>query len=330
MDRSLGVTTFITWHPPQQEVIVGGIKLCAGNGVMLSTKTTNSSSQSFWPTVTLEYENLSQGELSLWVLFHAFIMGDPWTLPSYMHTIYGVVTSMDEPLGRERDYDDFLNTAYRTKGIKQKMSYKELFNKFILLNKQQTGMVKNLLLDLKPGPQWSHSEMADYSYWRMVIDYSIVDAIIGQLPFCDEVHQCVTCKKAQLQHHPMGAKKWSEDRLLEIVGDAEKAEQYMKIIWTVRQNIRHKTAHKSAYPHERPASELQPGENQFDVDTVVNSFNTDSHALTALENNMHEVTRILLLDDILNTQVFPDIRPYMIRSGGMSWDEFIKLVDQKK
>ena len=330
MDTKLGVTAFITWHPPKQEVVVGGIKLSTGNGVVLETKTTNSSGQSFWPTVSLEYENLAQGELSQWVLFHAFIIGDPWTLPSYMGTIHGVVAPMGKSFGGEKDYNDILNTAYRTKDITQKMSYGELYKRFNSLSEQQSGMVKNLLLDMKPGQQWSHSEMADYSYWRMAIDYSIVDAIIGQQPFCDEVHQCSICKKTKLQHYPITAKKWSEGRLLEIVGDAEKAEQYMKIIWTVRQNIRHKTAHESAYPYERPASELQPGDNEFDIDTVVNNFKTDSHALTALENNMHEVTRILLLDNVLQTKIFPDIRPYMIRSGGMSWEEFVKLVDRKR
>lgn len=311
METKLGVTTFITWHPPKEEVTVGGIKLSAGNGVVVTSKTTNSSGQTFLPTVSLEYGSLAQGELSQWVLFHSFIIGEPWTLSSYIGTIYGIVEFLDKPRGTEKDYGDFLNTAYRTEGIMQKMSYGELYDKFILLSEQQSGMVKNLLLDMKPGQQWQHSEMADYSYWRMVIDYSIVDAVIGQPKL-------------------KTAREWLKDRLLEIIGDAEKAEQYRKIIWTVRENIRHKTAHESAYPYERPASELQSGENQFDVDTVVNSFKTDSHALSALENNMHEVTRILLLDDILHTKIFPDIRPYMIRSGGMGWDEFIKLVEQKK
>jgi len=330
MENRLGVTSFITWHPPTEAVKVGNIKISAGNGVVLTKKTTNSSGRSFWPTVSLEYENLAQGELSLWVLFHAFIVGDPWTLPSYMGTIYGVITPMDKPFGRERDYDDFLNTAYRTDGIAQKMSYGELYDKFIKLSEQQTGMIKNLLLDLKPGQQWSHSEMADYSYWRMIIDFSIVEAIVGRQPFCEETHECSTCHKTGIQHNPEDAKVWVKKRLLEIVGDVEKTDQYMKIIWTVRQSIRHKTAHESDYPHQRPSSPLQHGDNEFDVDTVVNSFKTDSHALTALENNMHEVTRILLLDDILQTKIFPDIRPYMIRSGGMSYEEFMKLVEQKK
>lgn len=329
MENSLGAKSFITWHPPIEAVTVGNIKVSAGHGVTIKTKTTNSSGQSYRATVSLEYDSLVQDELSVWVLFHAFVIGDPWTLPSYMGTIQGVVEPMDKPFGDEKDYADFLNTAYRTEGITQKMSYQELYQKFVGLSEQQSGMIKNLLLDLKPGSGWSHSEMADYSYWRMVIDYSIVDAIIGQQPFCDEVHECATCKKTQLQHYPIAARKWSEDRLLKIIGDAEKAEQYMKIIWTVRQNIRHKTAHESAYPYERPSSQLEHGDNEFDIDTVVNSFRTDNHALTALENNMHEVTRILLMDNVLQTKIFPDIRPYMIRSGGMSWDEFVKLVEQK-
>lgn len=106
-------------------------------------------------------------------------------------------------------------------------------------------------------------------------------------------------------------------------------DQYRKVIWTVRQSIRHKTAHESDYPHQRPSSWLQPGDNYFDIDAVVKSFNSDTHALTALQGNMHEITRILLLDNILQTKIFPDIRPYMIRSGGMSWKDFIKMVEPK-
>lgn len=329
MKNILGSNSFVTWHPPKNAVIVGNIKVSAGNGVMISTKTSNSSRQSFWPTVSLEYKNLSQGELSLWVLFHAFITGDPWTLSSYMGTIQGVVKYMDKSFGSEKNYDDFLNIAYRTKGIEKKVSYGEMYKRFILLNVQQSGMVKNLLLDLKPGPQWTHYEMADYSYWRMVIDYSIVEAIIGRQSFCKETHMCYKCYKTRIQHNSIDAKEWIEGRLLEIVGDFEKTDQYMKIIWTVRQNIRHKTAHESDYPHQRPCSKLKPGDNQFNIEMVINSFNKDAHALTALENNMHEVTRILLLDHILQIKIFPDVRPYMIRSGGLNWEDFMKMIEPK-
>ncbi|GIK84419.1 MAG: hypothetical protein BroJett025_10410 [Patescibacteria group bacterium] len=325
MENILGANSFITWHPPKKVVTVGNIKVSAGNGAIINTKTTNSSGQSLWPTVSLEYENLPQGQLSLWVLFHAFIIGDPWTLPSYMGTIDGIVEYMGKPFGSERDYSDILNTVYRTEGIREKMSYEQLYSRFILLSEQQSGMVKNLLLDLKPGQQWSHSEMADYSYWRMVIDFSIVEAIVGRQPFCEGIHDCSKCNRTGILHNPLSAQEWTKGRLLEIIGDEEKIDQYMKIIWTVRQNIRHKTAHESDYPHQRPESRLQPGDNQFDVETVINSFKTDAHALTALEQNMHEVTRILLLNNVLQTKVFPDIRPYMVRSGGMSWEEFSKL-----
>ncbi len=41
---------------------------------------------------------------------------------------------------------------------------------------------------------------------------------------------------------------------------------------------------------------------------------------------MYEVTRILLLDNVLHTIIFPDICPYMIRSGGMGWEDFEKLL----
>lgn len=327
MEHELGVTTFVTWHPPKEDVTVGNIKLSSGNGVRITHKTTNRSGYSQRSTVSLEYGALAQGELDMWVLFHAFILGDPWVLPSYMGTIHGVVEPLDEPFGSERDYSDFLNTAYRTDNITQKMSYQELYEKFIELSEQQSGMAKNWLLDLKPGDGWSHGEMADYSYWRMVIDFSIVEAIVGRQPFCEETHVCDKCGKASIQHNPIDAKDWLHSRLTEIIDDTTKAEQYMKIIWTVRQSIRHKTAHESDYPHQRPSSPLRQGDNEFDVDTVVKTFKTDTHALAALEANMHEVTRILLLDDILQTKIFPDIRPYMVRMGGMSYEEFMKLVE---
>lgn len=330
MEYRLGVSTFLTWNPPSEPITVGNITLSEGNGVCITTKGTGSSGQSFWPTIEIVHETLGQDELSQWVLFHTFITDNPWTIPSYMRTIHGVVSWLDKPFGQQRDYSDFINIAYRTERekvkLKEKMSYQELFERFQSISVQQSGMVKNLLLDLKPGPQWSHSEMADYSYWRMVIDFSIVDAIIGQQPFCSEAHECSLCKKTGIQHYPTPARKFTESRLLEIVEDSVKAEQYMKVIWTVRQSIRHKTAHESAYPYERPFSELQHGDNEFDVDTIVKNFEKDGHALTALEQNMHQVTRILLLDNVLHTKIFPDIRPYMIRSGGMSWEEFEKLL----
>jgi len=329
----LGNYTFLTWNPPQQPIKVGNLTLKEGRGVSIRTQTTNSSGQSFWPTIEIAYEKLEVDELSNWVLFHTFVTDNPWTIPSYMGTIHGVVEWTDRPAGQQRNYFDFINTAYRTEREKvkltEKMGYRDLFDRYQSINEKQIGMVKNLLLDMKPGPQYSHSEMADYSYWRMVVDFSIVDAIVGQQPFCTELHTCLVCKKTNIQHYAKPAKEFTESRLLEIIGEKQKAEQYMKVIWTVRQNIRHKTAHESAYPYQRPFRELQHGDNEFDVESIVKNFKNDGHALTALEQNMHEVTRILLLNDVLQTAIFPDIRPYMIRSGGISWEEFEKLVMKK-
>lgn len=51
METELGVHTFLAWNPPLKSVEVGGIKLSAGKGVVLTTKTTSSSGRSFWPTI---------------------------------------------------------------------------------------------------------------------------------------------------------------------------------------------------------------------------------------------------------------------------------------
>ena len=333
MEQVLGVKTFLTWNPPTKPVTVGNITVAEGNGVVLSRRSTTSSSQSPWPTIRLEYDVLEQNELSRWVLFHTFITDNPWTLPSYMRTINGVLQWLDKPLGQQRDYSDFVNVVYRRdhEGVKltEKLSYEALFHEFQLIDESQIGMVKNLLLDLKPSSEgWSNGEMADYSYWRMVIDFSIVDAIIGLQINCTNVIDCPACKKSGMAHYPKSAKSFTLSRLVEITGDEEKANHYMKIIWTVRESIRHKTAHESAYPEARPFSELQHGDNEFSIDMIIKSFKEDGHALSALEQNMHEVTRILLLDNILRTKIFPEIRPYIIRSGGMSWAEYQELLSK--
>jgi len=330
LEYSLGATTFLTWNPPSEPIKVGNIEVTEGNGVQIATQGTGSSGKSYWPTIELKYDELEQDELSRWVLFHTFITDNPWTIPSYMRTIDGVMTWLQQPFGQQRDYSDFLNVAYRTERekvkIDEKMSYEDLFTRFESIDERQVGMVKNLLLKLTPGQSWSHSEMANYSYWRMVIDFSVVDAIIGQQPYCNQVMNCELCGKTDINHYKLSAKEYALSRLVEIIGDAQKADAYMKIIWTVRQNIRHKAAHESAYPYERPYSELQHGDNEFDVETITKNFSKDGHALSALEQNMHEATRILLLDNVLQTKIFPDIRPYMVRSGGMSWEEFEKLI----
>ena len=302
--------------------------MSAGNGVTISSKTTNSSSEAYLPTVSLTYDDLGQNDLSQWVLFHAFITGDKWTIPSYMGTIYGVVKLMKVPRGMEQDYDNFLGTVYGTTDKMPRISYMELYDRFIKLDEHQSGMVRNLLLELRPGPQWVHSEMADYSYWRMIIDFSIFESIIGLQPPCTETHKCSTCLKSAIPHKPQSSREWIRTRLRTIVGNEKIADEYLRIAWTVRENIRHKTVHESDYPHLRSFSELQNGDNEFDIDTVINNFKSDTYALNALVDYMHGVTRILLLNNVLHIGVFPDIRPYMIHSGGMSWDDFVKLTEK--
>lgn len=329
LTRELGNTIFLTWNPPVKPVKVGNITVTEFNGLRVTNTSNTHNGYANYPTMKIEYEQLDEGELSNWVLFHTFITDNPWTIPSYMQTMEGAVNFYDSPMGQTRDYSDFINIAYRTEREKvkltEKISYEELFERFRPITKKQVGMVKNLLLKLTPGQHWAHGEMADYSYWRMVIDYSIVDAIIGQQPFCENTTDCAVCHDEKLKHYPKPAKEFAYARMLEIIDDADKAEQYMKVIWTVRQSIRHKTTHGSAYPYERGYSELQNGDNEFDIDTVLKTFEKDTHALAALEDNMHQVTRILLLDDVLKTKVFPDIKSYMVRLGGMNWADFEKL-----
>jgi hypothetical protein len=314
MSSQLGTNIFLTLYPPKGTVTAGKFKISAGNEAILSRKTTNSNGQAFCPTINLDYEGLSQDELSLWVLFHSFITNDNRPLKTYMQTLDGVVTFKDTPFGRDRDYDDFLGTVYFPRNIKVKKSYSELYDAFNKIDEHQLGMVKNLLLELTPGSQYSHSELANYSYWKMVIYFSIVEGILGRQPFCDEKHKCSKCGK-EAQHYPVSALEWTKGKLFEIIGETEKAEQYIKIIWGVRQKIRHDTAHSSAYPTPQYVP-LKNGDNLYDVNMAIKGFKTDTHALEALVSNMKDVTRILLLNNTLHTGVFPDIEPYIVRSMG--------------
>lgn len=298
---------FLSMYPPQSPVKFGSFCLSEGN----AGRVTSISGYERRPTITLQYNEVTQAELDKWVLFHSLLVNDTYALKTYMNTLNGQLSFEDSPFGMTRDYNDILDTVYVTSVESLCMSYAELYTRFQSADDHQFDMIKNYLIEIAPGHSWSHGELVNYSYWKLVISFSIIEGVLGQSAHCSRQSKCDVCGR-QMLHYPMGSKDWIKSRLVEIVGQEAKAEHYLELIWAVRQGVRHVTAHTSAHP---TAEFVIPaiGDTIYDTAMAVGGFRSDNEALEALVYKTRDVARILLLNHVFQTGVFPDIKEFTVR-----------------
>lgn len=307
MNKYLTVQNFLSFSPPKDSIEFGNFRLTTGMG----GRVVKTSGYERRPTVVLEQNGATQDEISNWVLFHSFLLNEPMTLKTYMNTLNGELKLEKTPFGNEKDYTDIADAVYFPAKTGVHLEYCKLYDAFQKANTHQMDMVKNYLIEITPGQSYSYGDLVNYSYWKLVIYFSIIEGLLEQQEYCPEVHNCTACGK-KAEHYPVDARAWMRSKLFKVIGSDERTDEYLDLIWAVRQRVRHKTAHASAHPTARYMP-VEVGETHYDTSKAVKGFESDNHALEALVYKMKDVARVLLLDDILDTDVFPDIKTFSVR-----------------
>lgn len=244
--------------------------------------------------------------LNNWLAFHSFIFDDFYPIDQYENAVEIIET--DKKCSYTIDYADIISEIFFAEfdSNAQKIDYCELYKTYVSIEESQRDLIRNYLLKFS-NKSTIINPIRNYSYWQILDYYSICESIIGLQDFCKEVYECITCKKESL-HKPLVEADWIKKRMLDIIGDQGRADEYSKVIMSVRDLIRHKALHESLYPSAKYILQNQ-SKIIYDIEKAKTYFKEDSTALSSIESQIQDVARYLLINKIFDFHIFPHISP---------------------
>jgi len=289
-----------TNFPPKNNIAIGAIEIKRNKRVKVAEHHKNSFT--FYDSIIIKYD--AEENLKEWLIFHSFIFNELVLMNVFDNHIE--IAKLDEECSKGIDYFDIKSLIYFAKDIDaEKISYSDLYNKFLNINLDDRDLVINYLLDIGGSRASRLDPVRDYSYWQMVVYYSIYERIIGEQPSSCESLPCRVCGKTP-KHRPKTDEEWNRQRLAEIVKNVDLAEEYLNVILAVKKLIRNKTVHEGLHPTAKHVIQNET-KIEYDINKAVEEFGKNRDALLALKLSMREVVRSLLLNKIFGFVFFPHI-----------------------
>lgn len=246
------------------------------------------------------------------IVFHSFIFDDFYSLYWYerIGDLPDNLTTTDV-CAYPRDYSEISSLVYFPKICPVKLNYNNLFEIFLGLNDDDVGLVKNYFnsYDFDGDVKANSRQITNSTFWKIVMIFSVVDSIIGDQKFCVCIGpvECNFSRKEVL-HKQLSEKDWINARLSKIISDPNVLEEYLAVIWKVRQGIRHKTVHQSILPSSQYITQ-EDYEVVYDWERVKDNWKDDSTALLSLKLGISEIARYLLLNKLFGINFFPSLKP---------------------
>lgn len=293
-----------TYNAPLKKIVLtGSIKIKSNKKVKISKQ---KGSTQYFDSIIVQYDN--EEEFKNWLIFHSFIFDDLHSIDQFENN--AEITELKEKCSGEIEYSNIKKRIYfpEDKDVdKEEISYDNLYAKFLKIEKCDRDLLINYLLNFSGGLSTQIDPIRDYSYWQIFDYYSIYESIIGEQPSDCEGFSCPKCKKELPGHRSLTEMEWNKKRLSEIIKEPDLVSEYLKIVQTVRDNIRHKTAHSGLHPTAKYIAQSE-AVVKYDADRSRESFKDDATALLALKLNMKDVVRFLLLDKLFGLGLFPYMR----------------------
>ncbi len=262
------------------------------------------------------------GKLRQWVLFHSFVLHFP-------HLCY----FFEE--GRLRNHkllkrklkisakdvikDNIGEKVYFLHSNPPPLSYKALFEQYQSFTREQMSLLRTYLLPLNRHQAGMTYSLFDESrmYWQIAVYASALEAIIGHASNCPgSITSCPVCNKHLQPHRQGNEKAWRESYLSSLVPDQEIRDEYLDVINTAYNEIRHPTAHAGVMPvPEYLLPEIGTTET-YGIKRTIGEFPADWSALYSLLTSVESVTRYLLLNKLFQLHTFPKLLPLNVTTIG--------------
>jgi hypothetical protein len=150
------------------------------------------------------------------------------------------------------DFTDIARQLYWLHEPTTVIDYTMLYDQFETFNEANISSLRTYLLQIDPrGVSYQQYSLFDESrtYWQIAVYASVLEAMIGHASNCpgSEI-SCPVCKKHLPAHRQGSEKDWREAYLSRLVVDKAIRDEYLKVINTAYNEIRHPTAHAGVMP----------------------------------------------------------------------------------
>lgn len=298
-----------TQNAPQEKCIIGDIKISEKNRVKIET---DGMGIFYYDSMEIETPEDNWDLLNEWITFHTFIFNDSTSLNWYEGNDFNSNKLINEgTCSYLVDYSDISKKIDFPNTYSSPLNYKDLYNIYISQTEENKSLVKNYFNSF--GVQQVKSlnrNIRNDEFWKILVLFSIIESIIGKPPECKE--ELVCSIHGKINHNNSNQLDWIKQRLSEIISDADRVDEYLKVIWDIRQKIRHKTVHEGLMPQSvyEPERDGENGDEVvYDWTKTSSEWNKNSIALFSLKNQISHIARYLLLNKIFGLKIFPQIKP---------------------
>lgn len=276
-------------------------------------------------SVTANEEEL-KGRTDKWVYLHALLANS--LLPMYGFYAYGHSPSDFQVLefdnkGNEKILprqipfhpDNILNAVYYDYECSGAISYKSAYQSYLGMDDIFMSALKNYYLatdiDLHP-----RLRSVDTSYWQVVMYISAMESLLPEPQYCEG--KCLVCDKG-LHHLKSNVDTEWNKLLFSRIKNRKIKSQYRLIFDVARRKIRNDTIHNGLMPQRIISrSPLKDGVTQFSTEKAIADYMTDPHSLESLVEQLKQITRYLLLNQILKQDIFPPLKGIEVHSISMN------------
>lgn len=294
-----------TQNAPKVKTKVGELEISPNKRVKIVTETMTM----YWDSMTIESSSQDWDLINEWLTFHNIIFSDHISLDWYESQNFNTNKLIPEgECSYLIDYSNISNKVYFPNVYSEILNYEDLYKKYVSQPEENKSLVKNYFNSIGVARVRStQREIRNDSFWRILVLFSVVESILGDVPKCSGEVKCNVHGKL-FPHNAMPTQEWIKHRLSEIISDPKRVNEYFSVIWEVRQKIRHQTVHEGIIPKSRF---IQQDEKEIIWDWAKTSkeWQTNSTAFSNLENQMHTITRNLLLNRLFGFKLFLALRP---------------------
>lgn len=210
------------------------------------------------------------------------------------------------------DYDDIGREVYRIK-LGQKIKYREMYNQYTKQSNKFRSCVKNYFLAQSIKSHSARIRTIDISYWQVNMYVSILEVLLGDMPFCDNELSCEVCGSELGNHYKVGTNKWIKQELLGKIEDDDVRKQYKNVIKICRNAIRHKSIHEGLMPSAKNPK-LAEGSHEYAVGRAVKEYKDDKYAQFMLVDTMRQIVRYKILSTLAGSDIFPPLWSHKVHS----------------
>jgi len=262
------------------------------------------------------------GKLRQWALFHSFILDFPHLCYFFEEgrlRKHKLVKSEPKQSTKDAIKDNTGEKVYFLHPIPPRISYKALFQQYQSFTREQTSLLRAYLLPLNRHQAGMIYSLFDESrtYWQIAVYASVLEAIIGHASNCPgSVTTCPVCNKHLQPHREKSETDWRKSYLKPLIPDQVIRNEYLDVINTAYNEIRHPTAHAGAMPvPEYMLPEIGTTET-YDTKRTIGEFPADWSALYSLLMSVKSVTRSILLNKLFQLNTFPKLLPLNVTTIG--------------